>query len=186
MGRETTQIEERLNAYRQAAYGFPVAGQEAQQSLKVRPRQYRAILLRRRPTGRRRPRPPLPAAQSQHSHAPGLIIEYPPSPLYISPTPSRPHSPSPSACEDCAEESLDDGPISQGEEPEWRVWQQIRRQAYTGRMVLDQIAGGDIKMGGQESQQSPSTPRPETPPRTVRHLAIRTPCSRENTPARNS
>ncbi|KAK4655274.1 hypothetical protein QC762_301220 [Podospora pseudocomata] len=178
MERKKSQIEERINAFRQAAYGLPGTWsgrrQEAQQTAKIRPRQYRAIQQRRRTTRRRTGHVPLPPPQSSHGHTPGLIIDYPPSPLYISPALSRSSSPSSGACEECPEEHPEDSPISQREELEWGFWQQIRRQAYTGRTMFGQTAGSGTQMGGQELQRSPSPSRSQSPPLTIRHLAIRT------------
>ncbi|KAK4171353.1 hypothetical protein QBC36DRAFT_96603 [Triangularia setosa] len=188
MEREKTQIEERLSALRQAPSDVPGAwtgsGQKAQ-TLKARPRQYRAILQRRRSirSRSRRNRSPLQATQSnRHGHAPGLIIEYHPSPLYIlasTPSPSRPSSPSSSACKDCPEEPPDDSSNSQRDELEWRFWQQLRRQAYAGCSPYEPTGN----TGPQDTESSPSTARPQTQPRQIHNLTIRSLHSRANTPA---
>ncbi|KAK0736154.1 hypothetical protein B0T21DRAFT_383780 [Apiosordaria backusii] len=172
MEMEKAQVEERLNALRQASYGFTgpwtAGGQEAQ-NLKVRPRQYRAILKRRRSGRPRTNRPPSQAAQSNHGHPPGPIIESP-----------HHHC----ACEDCSEEPPNVSTNVQGDQAEWRFWQQLRRQSYGGRSAGGQT--GNTQMEAQDSHQSPSdTSRPQSPPRQMHDLTIRTRPSSENISARN-
>ncbi|KAK4198001.1 hypothetical protein QBC40DRAFT_97457 [Triangularia verruculosa] len=188
MEMETAQVKVALTALRQILRG--VRNTQEGQTLRIRPRQYRPILQRRRSSRRRRNRPPpLQTTQINHNHPTGQITEYPPSPLSIlpssTPSSSRPLSPSPSACDECPDSPHGSDRNEQGEQPEWRLWQQLRAQEYTGRIVFERV--GNAQTEHPKSQATASVTRPQTPPRQIHNLTFRTrSSSRENTPNSSS